>query len=316
MEKEQKRFRIVNKTNKTVTVKIGPESHTMTWDEYNQNFITVDKFWCVFNEEMEKMSQEMDEYADWISIAVMEMNAAQHQQDAGKELAAAYRVGSLTKKMQEKFNLTGMQVMQLVRKRLEVMNPFMVHPMFPVSNSQKKLRRKVEREADSEMNLTSEPVKENKPTLGDAFSSPILTRYMTSGHMTAIWRGMTRHFLSTGDFLCSILTGSTMSSSRNLSRMRSSTFRVRLKTSPKKTSTSMNIETYFDENHGRSWNFICAIVLLGLLAAVVAMCIVGVHFVNKDLEFLAHVSFFIAGMGSYFWFKGLFNFIKYVRKLE
>ena len=78
----------------------------------------------------------------------------------------------------------------------------------------------------------------------------------------------------------------------------------------------MNIETYYDENHGRSWNFICVIVLLDLLAAVVAMCIVGVHFVNKDLEFLAHVSFFIAGMGSYFWFKGLFNFIKYVRKLE
>jgi hypothetical protein len=170
MNKEQKRFRIVNKTAKTVTVKIGPESHTMTWDEYNQNFITVDKFWCVFNEEMEKMSQEMDEYADWITIAVMEMNAAQHQQDAGKELAAAYRVGSLTKKMQEKFNLTGMQVMQLVRKRLEVMNPFMVHPMFPVSNSQKKLRRKMEREADSEMNLTREPVQESKPTLGDAFS--------------------------------------------------------------------------------------------------------------------------------------------------
>lgn len=78
----------------------------------------------------------------------------------------------------------------------------------------------------------------------------------------------------------------------------------------------MNIETYYDENHGRSWNFICVIVLLGLLAAVVAMCIVGVHFVNKDLEFLAHVSFFIAGMGSYFWGKGLINFIKYVHKLE
>jgi hypothetical protein len=169
MENKQKRFRIVNKTAKNVTVKIGPESHTMSWDEYNQNFISVDKFWCVFNEEMEKAAKEMDEYADWITIAVMEMNAAQHQQDAGKELAAAYRVGSLTKKMQEKFNLTGMQVMQLVRKRLEVMNPFMVHPMFPVSNSQKKLRRKVEREADSEMNLASEPVKENKPTLGDAF---------------------------------------------------------------------------------------------------------------------------------------------------
>ena len=169
MNKEQKRFRIVNKTNKTVTIKIGPESHTMSWDEYNQNFITVDKFWCVFNEEMEKMSQEMDEYADWITIAMMEMNAAKHKQDASKELAAAYRVGALTEKMQKKFNLTGMQVMQLVRKRLEVMNPFMVHPMFPVSNSQKKLRRKVERETYSEMNLASKPVKENKPTLGDAF---------------------------------------------------------------------------------------------------------------------------------------------------
>ena len=78
----------------------------------------------------------------------------------------------------------------------------------------------------------------------------------------------------------------------------------------------MNIETYYDENHGRSWNFICVIILLSLLAAVVAMCIVGVHFVNKDLEFLAYVSLFIAGMGSYFWCRGLINFIKHVRKLE
>ena len=76
----------------------------------------------------------------------------------------------------------------------------------------------------------------------------------------------------------------------------------------------MNIETYYDENHGRSWNFICVIVLLGLLAAVVAMCIVGVHFVNKDLEFLAHVSFFIAGMGSYFCGKGFINFIQHIKE--
>ena len=170
MENKQKRFRIVNKTAKNVTIKIGPESHTMTWDEYNQNFITIDKFWCVFNEEMEKLSQEMEEDASWLTVAVMEMHAAQGGGDAGKELAAAYKVGSLSEKMQKKYNLTGMQVMQLVQKNLRVLNPFMVNPMFPVSNSQKKLRRKVEREADSEMNLASEPVKENKPTLGDAFS--------------------------------------------------------------------------------------------------------------------------------------------------
>lgn len=76
----------------------------------------------------------------------------------------------------------------------------------------------------------------------------------------------------------------------------------------------MNIENYYDENHGRTWNFVCTIILLGLLAAVVAMCIVGVHFVNKDLEFLAHISFFIAGLGTYFWIKGLINFIGHVKE--
>ena len=66
MEKKQTRFRIVNKTAKNVTVKIGPETHTITWDEYNQNFITVDKFWCVLNEEVEKMAKEMDDDASMI----------------------------------------------------------------------------------------------------------------------------------------------------------------------------------------------------------------------------------------------------------
>lgn len=76
----------------------------------------------------------------------------------------------------------------------------------------------------------------------------------------------------------------------------------------------MNIETYFDENHGRSWNFICAFILLGFLAAVVAMCIVGIHFADKEMEFLAHISFFIAGLGSYFWCRGLINFIQHIKE--
>ena len=170
MEKKQTRFRIVNKTAKNVTVKIGPETHTITWDEYNQNFITVDKFWCVLNEEVEKMAKEMDDDASMLTVYVMEMNTAKSRGDAGKELEGMYRVGHYMDKMQKKYGLTPMQVMQLVQKNLRALNPFMVNPMFPVSNSQKKLRRKIEREADSEMNLTSEPVKENKPTLGDAFS--------------------------------------------------------------------------------------------------------------------------------------------------
>lgn len=165
MEKEA-RFRILNKTSKTVTMKIGDKTVTSTWEEFNESFVMVDKFWAVFNEEMKKKQDRIDDFLGFLTIYVMEMNAAKNSGDAGKELTAAARVGSMMEKLQEESGFTPMQIMQLVRQRLMVMNPFMVNPMFPMDKHQKSIRHKNQAEIRKE----SKPVpvfEEKKTTLGD-----------------------------------------------------------------------------------------------------------------------------------------------------
>ena len=170
MEKEA-RFRILNKTNKSVTMKIGDKTVTSTWEEFNESFVMVDKFWAVFNDEMKKKQEKIDDLLGFLTVYVLEMNAAKNSGDASKELNAAAKVGGLIEKLQEESGFTTMQIMQLVRQRLMVMNPFMVNPMFPMDKRQKSIRHRNEAEIRKEKENKTVPVfEEKKPTLGDAFS--------------------------------------------------------------------------------------------------------------------------------------------------
>lgn len=159
MEKE-KRFRILNKTAKTVTVKIGKEPITSTWEEFNQSMVVVDKYWAVFNDEMKKKQDEIEDLLGFLTVHVLEMNAAQNSGDTSKELKAAYMVGSLMDKLQKISGFTTIQIMELVKQRLMVMNPFMVNPMFPLTKKQQRLRKK------TDVVMSSEP-ETMKTTLGD-----------------------------------------------------------------------------------------------------------------------------------------------------
>ena len=51
------------------------------------------------------------------------MNVAKTSGDAEKELTAAFMVGSLMDKLQKVSGFTPLQIMQLVRQRLMVLNP-------------------------------------------------------------------------------------------------------------------------------------------------------------------------------------------------
>jgi hypothetical protein len=168
MENKPK-FRIINKTNKTVTVKIGPESHTMSWDEYNKTFVTVDKFWAVFNEENQKIHEEAEEKIS-DAAATFLMARAVEGKDTSKYMTYMLMFGTYIDDIQKLLKCSMLEATQIIRKRLMVLNPFMTNPMFPVTNSQKKLRRKMEREAEEEVSKPVPVVDEKKPTLGDAFS--------------------------------------------------------------------------------------------------------------------------------------------------
>ena len=175
----QKRFRILNKTSKTVTVKVGKEPITVTWEEFNQNFNIVDKFWAVFNKEMQEKQEKIEDKLGFATVAALEMRAAQSKNDAAKELAAAYRLGSYMEEIQELSGMTGLQVMQLIQQRLMIMNPFMINPMF--SDDQLKAagmykgrrdRHHTPLETDDNGNrkvVTIEQGDTGKPTIGDAF---------------------------------------------------------------------------------------------------------------------------------------------------
>ena len=169
--KDKPRFRIVNKTNKTVTIKIGPESHTISWDEYNKSFVTVDKFWAEFNEEMQKNHEQAEEAISWAVVHFMAMRAAEGNEEKSKDfLTNSLAFGSRMEEIQKLLSCSLLEATQIVRKRLMLMNPFMTDPMFPVSRSQKKLRRKMERDAEEEVSRPVPVYDEKKPTLGDAFS--------------------------------------------------------------------------------------------------------------------------------------------------
>lgn len=176
MENKQKRFRVLNKTNKTVTVKVGDQPITVSWEEFNQNFNLVDKFWAVFNKEMQEKQEKIEDKLGFATVAALEMRAAQSKNDAAKELAAAYRLGSYMEEIQKLSGMTGLQVMQLIQQRLMIMNPFMINPMF--SDDQLKAagmykrRHREAAETDNAGNrkvVTIEQGETNKPTIGDAF---------------------------------------------------------------------------------------------------------------------------------------------------
>ena len=51
---KEPRFRILNKTRETVTLKLMDKPMTFSWEEFNKKLIVVDKVWAVLNEEEKK----------------------------------------------------------------------------------------------------------------------------------------------------------------------------------------------------------------------------------------------------------------------
>lgn len=169
MEKEV-RFRILNKTSKTVTVKLG-KPMTFSWEEFNKKLVVVDKFWAVLNEAEKKKQEEADDLVNQAVICVM----FQHGNgDAGHKLAYMGALPGIVDKLTELLECTNAEVLNLIRQRLMMMNPFMVNPMFSdetlkknhMYRSKESIKREMEKEVSKPVPVFDEP----KPTFVDAFS--------------------------------------------------------------------------------------------------------------------------------------------------
>jgi hypothetical protein len=170
MEKEP-RFRILNKTRETVTLKLQDKPMTFSWEEFNKKLIVVDKVWAVLNEEEKKKQEKAEEL---ISDAVVSMMIQRGNSDAGTKLAHMAMLGKYIDEAAELLECNRLEVMQIIRKRLMMLNPFMVNPMFSEEDMNrsgihhKRTHRVPNHDKDGNREVVS--TVENKPTLGDAFS--------------------------------------------------------------------------------------------------------------------------------------------------
>lgn len=170
MNKEP-RFRILNKTRETVTLKLQDKPMTFSWEEFNKKLIVVDKVWAVLNEEEKKKQEKAEEL---ISDAVVSMMIQRGNSDAGTKLVHMAMLGKCIDEAAELLECNRLEVMQLIRQRLMMLNPFMVNPMFTEEEMNrsgihhKRIHREPNRDKDGNREVVS--TVENKPTLGDAFS--------------------------------------------------------------------------------------------------------------------------------------------------
>ena len=168
---KEPRFRILNKTRETVTIKLQDKPMTFSWDEFNKKLIVVDKVWAVLNEEEKKKQEKAEEL---ISDAVVSMMIQRGNSDAGTKLAHMAMLGKCIDEAAELLECNRLEVMQIIRKRLMMLNPFMVNPMFSEDEMNRSgiHHKRIHKEPNYDKDGNREVVStvENKPTLGDAFA--------------------------------------------------------------------------------------------------------------------------------------------------
>ena len=165
---KKNRIRILNKTAKTVTLKLGDEPMTFSWEEFNKKLVVVDNIWAVPNEEEAKKQAEAD---DLVNHAVVGVMLQRGNADVTAKMSALMSLPGIIDKLTELLECSKAEVMEIIRKRLMLMNPFMVNPMFSDETLKKNGIHHKKRYNKQEENSKPVPVfDEKKPTLGDAFS--------------------------------------------------------------------------------------------------------------------------------------------------
>ena len=165
-------FRILNKTRETVTLKLNDKPMTFSWEEFNKKLVVVDKVWAVLNETEKKKQDEAEELISDTVVSVMIQNG---NSDARTKLAHMMMIGKNVERITELLECTRLEAMQLIRKRLMMLNPFMVNPMFSEDEMNRsgihhKKQRGGNPNRDKDGNREVVSTVENKPTLGDAFA--------------------------------------------------------------------------------------------------------------------------------------------------
>ena len=159
---KQDRIRILNKTNKTVTLKLNGRPMTFTWEEFNKKLVVVDKVWAVPNAAEEEKYDKVEKLLEDATVSFLVSRATDNPM---AKLTHMANLGKISKEVCELLECTPLEFASLLQDRLKVINPFMVNPLW----SEKEDEPGEEYEKECEKHEVKE-IHSEKPTFGDAFS--------------------------------------------------------------------------------------------------------------------------------------------------
>ena len=159
---KQDRIRILNKTSKTVTLKLNGRPMTFSWEEFNKKLVVVDKVWAVPNAAEEEKYKKVEEL---LEDAMVSFLIARATDTPMTKLTHMANLGKISKEVCALLECTPLEFASLLQDRLKVINPFMVNPLW----SEKEDESREEYEKEAEENEVKD-IDSGKPTFGDAFS--------------------------------------------------------------------------------------------------------------------------------------------------
>ena len=110
---------------------------TVTWEEFNQDFIVQEKIWAVPNEKFQKRLSKIE---DLISECIVSTQMQQGNLDAGTKLLGLATLADSMKKLEKELEGTGIRAMDLVRNRYQLF----IKSLQPKNYHHKKFKKIVE----------------------------------------------------------------------------------------------------------------------------------------------------------------------------
>ena len=119
MDYKNKKLRIVKKEKDGITIKENGTSVKFSWDEFNAGYNIVDNVYAVMTDEMAEQMTQLD---DLINTATTVYFIIQNSVPGIKQLSYAAVLSETIKKIQKLLNCTGLDVMKLVKNRINAVN--------------------------------------------------------------------------------------------------------------------------------------------------------------------------------------------------
>ena len=137
------RIRILNKTSKTVTIKLNGKPMTFTWEEFNKKLVVVDKVWAVPNAAEEEKYKKAEKL---LGDAMVNFLVSRATNNPMTKLTHMARLGEISKEVCELLECTPIEFASLLQDRLKVINPFMINPLWPEKENES--REEYEKECE------------------------------------------------------------------------------------------------------------------------------------------------------------------------